>query len=136
MRCHVLQLHAIALCKSSQSANLVSYIVFHFLEGEHHLTASESHQIRISRMCAYHNPSFFCSLYYLVHYHRITCMPSAGNICSRHIFNNLFISAQLICAKTFTHVTVQVNTIHPVTLPFLILFLLSALPFSGHNAFI
>ena len=106
MKSDMLKLHSVALGKCSQCSDLVSDVILNFIMRENHLSSSKAKKIRISRMGSNHNATFLCHADYLIHYHRIACMPAICYICCCDIFDDLFIAAKLICAKALTHVTV------------------------------
>ena len=106
MRSDMLKLHSIAFCECSQCSDLVSDVILNFIMRENHLSSSKAKKIRISRMGSNHNATFLCHADYLIHYHWIASMPATCYICCCDIFDDLFVSAQLVCAKALTHVTV------------------------------
>src|SRR5450756_385950 len=97
------------MTEGRQSSNLVQTEGIDFIGGTRHGSASESDQIRISRVCSDGHAALTCRPHRRQHDLWVACMKAAGDIGAGDIVQDMSVIAQCPRPETLAYVTIEVN---------------------------
>ena len=107
-----MDLCAVACGESRKGTDLVLNVVFCFVKGKEHFPTAEAKKVGIAGVCSNGDSPFSSHSDYIVHYHGISGMPTAGYIGCSHILEDLCVISKFVCAKALADVAVKIYVIH------------------------
>ena len=111
----MLQFRSVNATERLKRADLKNHIITEVFHRTVHVAATETQQVGIARMCAHAHAMFHGDYNSAVHHRWISGMPGAGDIGRADVLNDLFIHAQLVGPKAFTHIAIEINFFHQVS---------------------
>ncbi len=109
MGLYMLQRNSRCMAERLQRSHLVHDHCLELLIRNLQIPPAKADQIRKSRMRPHGNTRGLARGHRLLHYNRIRCMESAGDVGRGNLLHHLGIHSDLIVAEAFSHITVQIN---------------------------
>jgi hypothetical protein len=107
MRLDVVELHALALKKAFERADLIDDTVGQFFRAHLHLAPAETLQVGQGGMGANLDTMLLRQPHGLRHHRRIGGVEAAGDVGDRNVRHEPFVVAHLVEAEAFTHVAID-----------------------------